>query len=116
METKILTSIKKQLGIDESVTQFDDQIMMGINQAISALTQIGIGPTGGFSLSTGNETWVEFLGEGTNFILAKGYIYCKTKMFFDPPANQTLVSLLERQASENEWRLRVELESSQGGE
>lgn len=116
METKILTSIKKQLGISEEVTQFDDQIMMGINQAISALTQIGIGPTAGFSLSSGDETWAEFLGEGNSFILAKGYIYCKTKMFFDPPANQTLATLLEKQASENEWRLRVEQESLQGGE
>ena len=42
MSTTILTSIKKQLGIDESNIDFDPQVIMGINMAISVLTQIGI--------------------------------------------------------------------------
>lgn len=115
METKILASIKKQLGIGNDVTQFDDQVTMGINMAISALTQIGIGPASGFSLESGNETWEQFVEDKTILKLVKGYIHCKTKIFFDPPANQTLLSALEKNASECEWRLRVEQETLEGG-
>ena len=61
---KILTSIKKQIGgIDEEVTSFDDQIVMGINMAIATLTQIGIGPSSGFMLQTKTETWSDFISD-----------------------------------------------------
>ena len=110
MATKILTSIKLQLGIAESTTNFDPQIMMGINTAISALTQIGIGPTEGFLLTTGDEVWEDYLSEEGKFISVPTYIYCKTKLLFDPPANQTLLNALQRQADELEWRLRTENE------
>ena len=110
MATKILTSIKLQLGIAESTTNFDPQIMMGINTAISALTQIGIGPTEGFLLTTGDEVWEDFLSEEGKFISVPTYIYCKTKLLFDPPANQTLLNMLQKQADELEWRLRTENE------
>ena len=109
----ILTAIKKQLGIEEAVINFDPQIMMGINMALSALTQIGIGPTFGFSLQTGNEKWTDYISDlDTNpkFINVQPYIYCKTKILFDPPANQTLLNALQRQADELEWRLRTEKE------
>jgi hypothetical protein len=107
---KILTSIKKQLGISEEIMVFDLQIIMGINTAISALTQIGIGPTEGFLLITGNETWEDYLNEEGKFISVPMYIYCKTKLLFDPPANQTLLNMLQKQANELEWRLRTENE------
>lgn len=106
---KILASIKKQLGVNDSV-QFDSQIVMVINTAISALTQIGIGPAEGFLLTETDADWVDFIGEGPSFISAQSYIYCKSKILFDPPANQTLLNALQRQADELEWRLRTEKE------
>lgn len=106
---KILASIKKQLGVNDSV-QFDSQIVMVINTAISALTQIGIGPAEGFLLTDEDANWTDFIGEGPSFISAQSYIYCKSKILFDPPANQTLLNALQRQADELEWRLRTEKE------
>ena len=106
---KILASIKKQLGVNDSV-QFDSQIVMVINTAISALTQIGIGPAEGFLLTDEDANWTDFIGEGPSFISAQSYIYCKSKILFDPPANQTLLNALQRQADELEWRLRTENE------
>ena len=88
---KILASIKKQLGVNDSV-QFDSQIVMVINTAISALTQIGIGPAEGFLLTDEDANWTDFIGEGPSFISAQSYIYCKSKILFDPPANQTLLN------------------------
>ena len=106
---KILASIKKQLGANDSV-QFDPQIIMAINTAMSALTQIGIGPAEGFLLTDADAEWSDFIGEGPSFISAQMYIYCKSKILFDPPANQTLLNALKEQAAEIEWRLRTEKE------
>ena len=106
---KILASIKKQLGVNDS-DQFDYQIIMVINTAMSALTQIGIGPAEGFLLTDEDANWTDFIGEGPSFISAQSYIYCKSKILFDPPANQTLLNALQRQADELEWRLRTEKE------
>ena len=106
---KILASIKKQLGVNDS-DQFDSQIIMAINTAMSALTQIGIGPAEGFLLTDEDANWTDFIGEGPSFISAQSYIYCKSKILFDPPANQTLLNALQRQADELEWRLRTENE------
>ena len=106
---KILASIKKQLGVNDSI-QFDSQIIMTINTAISALTQIGIGPAEGFLLTEEDAEWTDFIGEGPSFISAQIYIYSKTKIIFDPPANQALLTALQQQAAEIEWRLRTEKE------
>ena len=108
----ILTTIKLQLGIEEDAIHFDSQIIMNINTAISILTQIGIGPTEGFLVITGNEEWTDFIGLGSNYISAQTFIYIKTKLLFDPPANQTLLNSLTESANELLWRLRVQSETS----
>ena len=46
----ILTSIKKLLGIDAGYTHFDPDLIMHINSVFSILTQMGVGPRGGFSI------------------------------------------------------------------
>lgn len=114
MET-ILTSIKKQLGIDDSNTDFDSQVMMGINMALSVLTQIGIGPSSGFSLTNGAEKWSDYISEldtSPKYIMVQSYIYCRTKLFFDPSASQVLNKALTDTANELEWRLKVVSEQS----
>ena len=50
MTESILTSIKKLLGIDESYTHFDADLIMHINGVFSILTQLGVGPPNGFSI------------------------------------------------------------------
>ena len=50
MEESILTSIKKLLGIAEEYKQFDADIIMHINSVFSILTQLGVGPSNGFSI------------------------------------------------------------------
>ena len=47
----ILTSVKKLLGIDEGYTPFDPDLIMHINSVFSILTQMGVGPPGGFSIT-----------------------------------------------------------------
>ena len=54
--TSILTSIKKLLGIDESYTEFDIDIIMHINSVLMILNQLGVGPTAGYSISDKTKT------------------------------------------------------------
>ena len=46
----ILTSIKKMLGITEDYEHFDSDLIMHINSVFSILTQLGVGPSEGFSI------------------------------------------------------------------
>ena len=101
----ILTSIKKMLGIDESYTHFDMDIIMHINSAFFSLTQIGVGPAGGFSITDDSQTWDEFIPENQRIDAVKSYVYAKVRLLFDPPSNSSLIKLLESQIAEFEWRL-----------
>lgn len=104
----ILTSIKKLLGIDENYTHFDADIVMHINSVFSILTQMGVGPPNGFSISGKDETWSAFIADRPNiFSLVKSYIYMKVRLLFDPPLSSAAIESINRQISEFEWRLFV---------
>lgn len=104
----ILTSIKKLLGIDENYTHFDADIVMHINSVFSILTQMGVGPANGFSISGKDETWSAFITDKPNiFSLVKSYVYMKVRLLFDPPLSSAAIEAINRQISEFEWRLFV---------
>lgn len=110
METieSILTSVKKLLGIDESYTHFDPDLIMHINSVFSILTQIGVGPANGFSITGKGETWSKFIKEDSDrFSLVKSYMHLKVKLLFDPPLSSAAIESINRQISEFEWRLSV---------
>lgn len=104
----ILNSIKKLLGISNEETHFDSDIIMHINTVFSILCQIGIGPTTSFSIADENAVWDDFIEDYTNFNDIKTYMYLKVKLFFDPPLNSSVLSAIERQISELEFRLSVD--------
>lgn len=103
----ILTSIKKLLGIDEAYTHFDADLIMHINSVFSILTQMGVGPADGFSISGKGETWESFVPEKSKFALVKSYVHLKVKLLFDPPLSSAVIESINRQISEFEWRLFV---------
>lgn len=104
----ILTSIKKLLGIDESYTHFDPDLIMHVNSVFSILTQIGVGPASGFSIKGKDETWSDFLGKDpSRFVLVKSYTHLKVRLLFDPPLSSAAIESINRQVSEFEWRLSV---------
>ena len=106
----ILTSIKKLLGIEETYTYFDTDIIIYINSAIMSLTQLGVGPSTGFVISDSSQTWTNFIGERTDIESIKSYIYLKVRLIFDPPANAFVNESMIRQITELEWRLNVQSE------
>lgn len=104
----ILTSIKKLLGIDESYTHFDPDIIIHINSVFSILSQIGIGPLNGFSIEGANETWDQFIQTDVkSFSMVKSYVYLKVRLLFDPPLSSAAVDSINKQIAEYEWRLFV---------
>lgn len=109
----ILTSIKKLLGIDENYTHFDADIIMHINSVFSILTQMGVGPTKGFSISGKKETWEMFLPmDQSVFSMVRSYVYLKVRLLFDPPINSAAIEAINRQVNEFEWRLHVAADSA----
>lgn len=109
----ILTSVKKMLGIEESYTQFDADIIMCINGVFQTLNQIGVGPEESFVIENADATWGDFLGEQLNKLQAvKPYVYLKVKMLFDPPTSSFVLDSYGRQASEMEWRLYTQVENA----
>lgn len=104
----ILSSIKKLIGIDESYTHFDSDLIMHINSVLMVLTQLGVGPATGFTISGYSETWSEFLGANESQLAAvRSYVHLKVKLLFDPPQNSAALESTNNLIREFEWRLNV---------
>ena len=107
MSESILTSVKKNLGIEEDDESFDADIILFINGVFSTLNQLGIGPDDGFSIEDDTSTWDAFFGTNEKFNSVKTYVYLKVRLLFDPPQTSYLIEALNQQARELEWRLSV---------
>ena len=112
MPESILTSINKLLGITEEYTHFDADIVMHVNSVFMVLSQLGVGPPEGFSISDASAVWSDFLPEGANLEAVKSYMYQKVKLLFDPPTSSAVMDAMKRSIDEFEWRLNVEAESA----
>lgn len=106
----ILTSIKLLLGIKEEYEYYDDQIIMHINSVFFILTQLGVGPSEGFSIEDKFATWNEFLPDEQNLEAVKSYVHLKVKLLFDPPMSTAVTESINRLISELEFRLNTAAE------
>ena len=86
----ILTSIKKMLGISEEYEHFDPDIIMHINSVFMILTQMGVGPSEGFTIKDKTSKWTDFVSDITKIESVKSYIYLKVKLLFDPPLSSSV--------------------------
>ena len=109
----ILDTIKKLIGIDSEDDSFDVDILTAINSTIPALSQMGIGPKKGYIVLSRDNTWTDYIPNQTiNLEGVKTYIYLKTKMIFDPPANSTTIEAFNKVMSELEWRMMLSVETN----
>lgn len=107
METSILNSIKKLLGVADDYTEFDEDIITHINTAFLNLTQLGVGPQEGFSIEDDVAEWWDFIEDKAQLQAVKSYIYLKVKLIFDPPLSSSVIESINRMIAELEWRLNV---------
>lgn len=107
METSILTSTKKVLGIAEAYTAFDLDILTHINSTFSILDQLGIGPPGGFYIEDKSSKWEDFSCPPNQLQSVKTYMFLKVRFIFDPPTMSYLLTAMSDQINQFEWRLNV---------
>lgn len=116
----ILASVKKLLGLSNEYEYFDDDIIMHINSAFSALNQLGIGSSKGFIITDETATWEDFIPgikeDKMRFNNVKTYVYLKVRLVFDPPSSSVVMEAIKQQISELEWRLQVEGDSVESWE
>lgn len=105
METSILTSTKKILGLAEDYTVFDLDIITHINATFSTLTQLGVGPAEGFMIEDDTAVWEDFILDDNQYNSVKSYMYLRVRQIFDPPTTSFAISAFDSQIKELEWRL-----------
>lgn len=106
----ILDSIKAMLGIDPLCEDFDLIIINHINSAFMTLSQLGVGPEGGFRIRNNSNEWRDYFSEADDTDAIKDYIYLKVKMIFDPPINGSVIESYKESIRELEWRLMIQKE------
>lgn len=104
----ILTSIKKLLGIQEYYDHFDTDIIMLINMNFLTLHQIGLGPKDGFSIQDKTSKWEDFIIDPFLTEAVKTYVYLKVRLIFDPSGTSYVLSAMQAQVKELEWRFSVQ--------
>lgn len=111
MEDSILKTTKKILGIDESYTAFDLDIITHINMVFTTLNDLGVGDPLGFMIMSDEEKWQDFTMDVLQQNAVKTYVFLRVKLAFDPPQTSFHINSLEKQVQELEWRLNVRREN-----
>lgn len=112
MITSILNSTKKVLGISEEYTAFDEDILMHINTVFSTLNQLGVGPAEGFQVVDSTAVWSDFLAGDLRLNNIKSYMFMRVKLMFDPPSTSYLITSMQNQIDQLEWRISIQREDT----
>lgn len=112
MSESILNTIKVMLNIEDDCNAFDIEIVAYINSALFTLSQLGIGPEEGFSITGPTELWSDYIESEKNLTAVQTFIKLKVQLLFDPPSNSFVVDAINKQIEELGWRLCLEAEQS----
>lgn len=104
----ILNTVKKSCGLTDEYDAFDQDILVLINSAILDLSQNGIGPKEGFTVSDAVASWNDFVGDFSNAGAVANYISLKVRILFDPPTSSFVAEAFRKQLDELIWRLNLE--------
>lgn len=103
----ILDSIKQLLGIDVNDDNFDKELIIHINGALMIINQLGVGPES-YYITDKDNVWDEFTQGRYDLEIIKSAVYLRVRLIFDPPQNSFLVTAIEKQISEYDWRITVQ--------
>lgn len=106
MEQSILISTKKILGLDESYTAFDLDVITHINAAFAVIFQLGVlgEPV---VLEDDTVVWSDVNASTAIVSLMKTYIWLWVRLNFDPPNTSYATQAAQEQLKEYEWRLYI---------
>ena len=106
MSDNILEDIKVGLGIPKESTDFDAEVLIFTNSAISELTQLGVGPRLGFVVEGVTTTWSDYLGvSDARLSLIKQYIVLNVRLSFDPPEVGFILTAYKQRLEELAFRI-----------
>lgn len=111
----ILDSIKQLLGIDVNDNNFDKELVIHINGALMTLNQLGVGPSD-YYIKDKDNVWDEFTQGRKDLEIIKSVTYLRVRLIFDPPQNSFLVTSIEKQIQEYDWRITVQTNKITGNE
>ena len=104
METSILRSTKKVLGIDPDDQTFDIDIIIFINSALSTINTLGLGQ---IQVTDDSAEWEDIVPDQELLGLIRAIVYLRVRMLFDPPVTSYTQQAMNQQIEELEWRLNV---------
>lgn len=104
----ILNDVKHTLGVHETYTEFDPDIIMHTNSAFFELHMIGVGPSEPFRITGANEAWTDFLGTRRDLEVAKSFVYVAVRLVFDRPETSYGIQALEKMKDRWAWMLEVQ--------
>ncbi len=107
MENSILNSTKHMLGLDPDDTAFDTDVIVCINNALTLVHQMGIGPADGYTIEDAVAVWDDFTSDKRLLSLVKMYVYQSVRIAFDPPTSQYVMEAVQNQIKEYEFRMVV---------
>lgn len=105
----ILNDIRTAAGLESDNDAFDTDLVIHINSLFNFLTQCGVGPEEGFSISGDSENWSDFISDERQNMV-KSYMLLKTRLLFDPPTSSFVLTAWKEEVAEMEWRLKEEVE------
>lgn len=114
MDTSILNSTKKILGLPAEDESFDLDVITAINSAFSNLTDLGVGPVEGFVITDDEPVWEDFHPALSQVQLSqvKTYVWLRVRLAFDPPQTSFAIAALNEQIREHEWRMSTRREAT----
>ena len=112
MSESILNTIKVMFNVEDDCDAFDTEIVAYIKSALFTLSQFGIGPEEGFSITGPTELWSDYIKSEKNLTAVQTFIKLKVQLLFDPPSNSFVVDAINKQIDELGWRLCLEAEQS----
>ena len=103
----ILMTVRKALGLGESDTTFDEEILLHINSSIGKLSQNGA--VKNIFVSGEDSLWDSLLHDHDSMGMITSFIFLNVKVLFDPPPPST-IQYYNSQIEELLWRLKVSYE------
>lgn len=108
----ILSDVKRMLGIQPEVNEYDIDITAYINGAFFTLNQIGVGPDTPLCVDS-TTPWSSFETVVPKEVVLN-YLYLKTKMIFDPPAASSVIEAYKDRIAELEFRMSIMVDNGGG--
>ncbi len=105
--SSILSDIKRSLGVEPDVDEYDVDILMHLNSTLAVLYQVSGTNSGSVPYVTDDSVeWDALIDPTGQTAMIRSYIHISVRLLFDAPNTSFAINALKEQKTEYEWRLR----------